>query len=65
MTEAPRIDVVAAHRKVAEGEALLICAYEDESRCNRIRLDGSLTMNDLEEVLAWLPKNKELIFYCT
>lgn len=65
MTEAPRIDVEAAHHKVVAEEALLVCAYEDESRCERIRLDGSLTMSDLQQLLAWLPKSQELIFYCS
>lgn len=65
MIEAPRIDVESAYHKATDGEALLICAYEDVSRCEHIRLDGSLTMNDLLDLLAWLPKDKELIFYCS
>jgi hypothetical protein len=64
MPDAPRIDVTAAHQKVGDGQALLICAYEDEERCHAIRLEGSILMRDLIEQLPWLPREQELIFYC-
>jgi hypothetical protein len=64
MSDAPRMDVETAHRKVVDGEALLICAYEDEERCQSVRLEGSIMMKDLMEQLPWLPREQELIFYC-
>jgi len=64
MSEAPRISVEEAHRKTNAGEALLICAYEDESRCEPIHLEGSITMSDLNQRLPRLPKEQQLIFYC-
>ena len=65
MSEAPRISVEEAHRKANAGEALLICAYEDESRCEPIHLENSLTISDLKEQLPRLGKEQQLIFYCT
>ena len=65
MTEAPRIDVKSAHRMVTDRQALLICAYEDERKCQPIRLEHSILMRDLIEQLPWIPKDQRLIFYCT
>lgn len=64
MNDVPRIDVATAHQKAADGEALLICAYEDEKRCQPIRLENSIVMRELMEQLPWLPREQELIFYC-
>jgi hypothetical protein len=64
MSDAPRMDVQTAHQKVVDGEALLICAYEDDERCQSIRLEGSIMMKDLMEQLPWLPREQEFIFYC-
>ena len=65
MNDGSRIDVETAHRKVVDREALLVCAYEDEERCKSIRLEGSILMRDLIEQLPWMPRDQELIFYCT
>ena len=65
MSEAPRISVEEAHRKTNAGEALLICAYEDESRCEPIHLEGGITMSELKEQLPRMRKEQQLIFYCT
>jgi hypothetical protein len=65
MSEAPRISVEEAHRKTNAGEAMLVCAYEDETRCEPIHLEGSITMSELKAQLPSLRKEQQLIFYCT
>jgi len=64
MAEVPRISVEEARRQVAAGEALLICAYEDDAKCSRMKLEGSINLSDLQSRLPSLPKNQEIIFYC-
>ena len=44
----PRIDVEEARRKVAAGEALLVCAYGDDVKCKQLELEGSITLSELE-----------------
>jgi rhodanese-related sulfurtransferase len=61
---ADRIDVEEARRKVTGGEALLVCAYEDESKCDRIKLEGAISLRDFRAFADSLPKDKEIIFYC-
>lgn len=61
---AERIDVEEARRKTSKGEALLVCGYEDEAKCDRIRLEGAMSLKRLEAQAASVPKDRELIFYC-
>ena len=57
------IDPTQAREKVKRGEALLVCAYEDE-RCGKVLLDGSITMGQLKASLDKRNKVEELVFYC-
>jgi hypothetical protein len=59
-----RISPEEARRRVQSGEALLVCAYEDEDKCHRMKLAGAITLRELREMLATLPRDRELIFYC-
>jgi hypothetical protein len=59
-----RIDVVNARNAVAGGKAVLVCGYEDDAKCRKSRLEGSIPLARLESMAASLPKNQEIIFYC-
>ena len=60
---APRIPVEEARRKVVAGEALLVCAYDDD-RCKQFDLEGSMTRKELESRLPSIPRDTQIIFYC-
>jgi hypothetical protein len=60
---AERIPAAEARREVAAG-ALLVCAYDDEEKCRQNRLEGSITLAELEKRADSVPKDRELIFYC-
>ena len=62
--EAPRIDVGEAHRKVSASEALLVCAYDDDTKCGASGLPGAIALTQLQAQESSVPRNKELIFYC-
>lgn len=64
MADASRIGVEEARRKVTAGEALLVCAYDDEEKCRKINLQGSINMAQFTSRVGTLPKNQEVIFYC-
>jgi len=53
-----------AHSKVQAGQALLVCAYGDDARYQSLKLEGSISLNELEKKLPSLPRDQELIFYC-
>jgi hypothetical protein len=61
--EIERVSVADARAATRGGRALLVCSYDD-AKCARIRLDGAITLRDLEHRAASLPKSQELIFYC-
>jgi len=63
MREIPRIGVQEAHEKAMAGRALLVCAYEDEERCNRLNLKGSMSLARFQSLLPSLPTDREIIFY--
>lgn len=64
MPEVERISAEEARRKVQNGEAVLVCAYEDEAKCATMRLEGALSLRDFRATLPSLPKDREIIFYC-
>jgi rhodanese-related sulfurtransferase len=64
MAEVQRIDPEEAREHVRSGQALLICAYDDETKWDRMRLEGSVSLRELESEAAALPRDRELIFYC-
>ncbi|MFL6438828.1 MAG: hypothetical protein ACJ71Q_14710 [Terriglobales bacterium] len=63
MAEIARIGVEEAQRKTKAGQALLVCAYEDEAKCRMFNLDGSMSLTSFESKVKSLPKNQEIVFY--
>jgi hypothetical protein len=64
MPDVSRIPVEEAHQKVVAGGALLVCAYDDEAKCNKIKLDGAISLKSFESKVSTLPKTQEIVFYC-
>lgn len=64
MAGVERIGAEGARRKVQSGQALLVCAYEDEGKCATMRLDGAITLTELRTMLPSLTKDREVILYC-
>jgi hypothetical protein len=63
MADVERISAEEAYKRVKAGQALLVCAYEDEDKCRRLNLDGSISFTTFQSRAASLPKNQEIIFY--
>ncbi len=57
------IDPTQAREKVQAGEATLVCAYEDEEKCQKILLDGAIPMVRRRGSLKPRNKDEELILY--
>ena len=63
MADIKRISVQQAYAKTKANQALLVCAYQDEAKCQRLNLDGSISFAALQSRAASLPKTQEIIFY--
>ena len=63
MADIQGIDAQQAHTKAKSNQALLVCAYEDESKCRRLNLEGSISFASFKSRVESLPKSQEIIFY--
>src|SRR5512135_2293341 len=61
---APRISPQDTYRQVTSGQAILVCAYADEDRCNTMMLQGAISLKEFESRLPNLKKDQPIIFYC-
>ena len=57
-----RIPPEEARKKVLAHEALFVCAYEDDEKFKRMRLEGALSFNEFKARVAALSKDQEIIF---
>jgi len=64
MTEPIRISPEEARQKITSGSALLVCAYDDEKKFNKVHLEGALSLTQFKSKLSSLAKEKKIIFYC-
>jgi rhodanese-related sulfurtransferase len=64
MDVTPRVAPEDIRGKVQSGEALLVCAYDDDQKFNAMHLQNALSLRQFHDMQATLPKDKEIIFYC-
>jgi rhodanese-related sulfurtransferase len=64
MKEVLRIPPEQARPKVMNGEALLVCAYEDPASFRSMHLEGAISVQEFRERLSSLGNEKEIVFYC-
>ena len=64
MTEPIRISPQSAREKTTSGQALLICAYDNDKKFNANHLEGAISFSDFRTRLSSLPKDQKIIFYC-
>lgn len=64
MVEPERIEPAEAAKKVAAGEALLVCAYDDRVKFAGMELEGAIPLDEFRARLSSLAADREIIFYC-
>ena len=52
MTEAIQISPEEVYLKVKSGEAILVCAYNDDEKYRRINLEGSISLSEFYSRLS-------------
>ena len=63
MTEPKRVSPEEVHQKIKAGKAILVCAYEDESKFKKMHLEGAISLSEFKSKLSSLPKEQEIVFY--
>jgi hypothetical protein len=64
MDEPVRISPKETRKRVLSGAALLVCAYDDDEKFKRNRLEGATSFNEFKMRSGSLAKDQEIIFYC-
>ncbi len=59
-----RITVEEAYKKISSGEALFVCAYEEEAKYETFKLQFSIPIQEFRSMRKNLHKDREIIFYC-
>jgi len=59
-----KIDAKEARRLQKEKDALLVCSYDDESKCHANALEGAISLAGLQERDEDLDPETSLVFYC-
>ena len=60
----PRIEPNVAHDRAEDGDALIVCAYEDEDTCADMGVENAIPLSRFEEQVDDLDRRQEIIFYC-
>lgn len=63
MAEPQRISPEEVYERMKSGKPLLVCAYEDESKFRKMRIQGAISLDEFKSELPSLPKDQEIIFY--
>jgi len=63
MSEPERVTAEEVYGKSKSGKALLVCAYEDETKFKAMRLEGAISLNEFKSKLSSLAKDQEIVFY--
>ena len=64
MSEPIRITAREAHDRIASGSALLVCAYEQDEKFNKNRLEGAISYVEFLQLKPGLQKDRDIILYC-
>lgn len=64
MDVTPRVRPEEVQKRVQTGEALLVCAYDEDEKFRSLHLEKALSLKQFHEMESTIPKNKEIVFYC-
>jgi rhodanese-related sulfurtransferase len=62
--EVPRISIQQALAAAESDEGIVICAYDDQQKCEDMRVKNGWTLKELQQKQNDLPKDTRLVFYC-
>jgi hypothetical protein len=66
MTKVDKVSAEEAREKLSSPEtnAMLVCAYKDRKKCEKLKIDGAIAVEELENKESAFPREMEIIFYC-
>ncbi len=64
MAEPIRITPEEAYGRVKSGQAVFVCAYNDDEQYKTMQLEGSIPLSEFDARISGYSKDQEIIFYC-
>jgi hypothetical protein len=64
MNEVTRVTPEEIYPRLRSGEALLVCAYDDEAKFQRHQLAEAISFTEFQSLRPTLPQDREIVFYC-
>jgi len=64
MSVPERVAVGEVYRRVTDGAALLVCAYDDDEKFRGVHLEGAVSMTEFKTKLSSIDKDTDIYFYC-
>jgi len=64
MIEPIRISPEETRKKVLDGTAIFVCAYDDEEKFRKMHLEGAVSFSAFKSKFPSLSREQEIIFYC-
>lgn len=58
------VNAQEARKQIEQGDALLVCAYDDEEKCSKLNIDQAMPMSRFRDKLDDIPKSRPLVFFC-
>jgi hypothetical protein len=63
MSAPKRSGAEEVHSKLQSGQALLVCAYESDTKFRQAALEGAIPFSEFERRKAALPRDLAIVFY--
>ncbi len=63
MSAPKRVGAEEAHSKLRSGLAVLVCAYESDTKFRQTALDGAIPFSEFASRKPSLPRDLEIVFY--
>lgn len=64
MNKVNRVSAAEVAPRIKAGEALLVCAYDDDDAYRTMRLEGAISYRQFLAQKPNLDRRKEIILYC-
>ena len=64
MGEVSRLSAKQVRDGVVAGNTLLVCAYGDDTKFEKFKLEGAIPLSEFTEKVHEVEKDTPIVFYC-
>ncbi len=64
MSEVSRLSAEQVRKGVLAGTTVLVCAYDDDAKFEKFKLEGAIPLSDFKVNVEEYQKDMQIVFYC-